>query len=80
MTAPVDSEDDKPATRREMLKESWGCPVPRVLKFHDFQWGFGPDAVIDNVSTTPGVVMGNVLDTGGGWWMYCTRCGKGAWR
>lgn len=59
MTAQPE-ESDKPATRLKTFRESLGCPVPRVLKFHDFQWGLGP---------------GN-----GGWWMYCTRCGKGVWR
>lgn len=50
------------------IKTHYGCSKAR-LRSHDYQWSFGPDAIIR--------ADGLVLDQGRGWWMYCVKCGKG---
>lgn len=61
-------------THLATIREVHGCPKHRSLgiRLHVFDWGFGPDAVIRD--------DGLVLDSGGGWWMYCRFCGKGIWQ
>jgi hypothetical protein len=51
----------------DAIKEQFGCPKSRI-KLHSYYWGMGPDAEV--------APDGLVLKHGGGWWMYCTKCGK----
>jgi hypothetical protein len=49
------------------IKTLIGCPKSKV-RFHRYEWGFGPEAEIQP--------DGLVTNMGGGWWLYCDNCGK----
>lgn len=53
----------------------FGCRKNK-WRIHIYEWGFGPDAEL----TEMGAGLYNVIDLGGGWWLYCVYCGKGIWR
>lgn len=57
------------------LRQMFGCRKNK-WRIHIYEWGFGPDAEL----TEMGAGLYNVIDLGGGWWLYCVYCGKGIWR